>query len=107
PRYPEVAGLPCFPSVEALPADVDAAFIAIPAEHVSGGLEEVGRKGIRAAFANASGFADGGTAGRDLQQQLAATAARHGIALCGPNNMGLVNVHDRAAVWTQMNMTEV
>lgn len=107
PRYSEVAGLPCLPSVEALPPDVDAAFIAIPAENVSGVLDEVGRKGIRAAFANASGFADGGVAGRELQQKLADTAARHGIALCGPNNMGLVNVHDRAAVWTQLNMTKV
>lgn len=107
PRYSEVAGLRCLPSVEALPPDVDAAFIAIPAENVSGVLDEVGRKGIRAAFANASGFADGGVAGRELQQKLADTAARHGIALCGPNNMGLVNVHDRAAVWTQLNMTKV
>lgn len=107
PRYPEVAGLQCLPSVEALPPDVDAAFIAIPAQNVSGVLDEVGRKGIRAAFANASGFADGGVAGRELQQKLADTAARHGIALCGPNNMGLVNVHDRAAVWTQLNMTKV
>ena len=107
PRYQEVAGLPCLPSVDALPDEVDAAFIAIPAEHVAGVLDEVGRKGIRAAFANASGFADGGANGRALQQTLADVAARHGIALCGPNNMGLVNVHDRAAIWTQMNMTQV
>jgi len=107
PRYHEVAGLPCLPSVEALPAEVDAAFIAIPAEQVAGVLDEVGRKGIRAAFANASGFADGGAQGRALQQTLAAVAARHGIALCGPNNMGLVNVHDRVAIWTQRNMTNV
>src|SRR5258708_4373 len=71
PRYAEVAGLPCLPSVAALPANVDAAFIAIPAEHVAGVLDEVGRKGIRAAFANASGFADGGAEGRALQQTLA------------------------------------
>ena len=87
--------------------DVDAAFIAIPAEHVAGVLDEVGRKGIRFAFANASGFADGGADGRVLQQELATVAARHGIALCGPNNMGLLNVHDRVAIWTQRNMTQV
>src|SRR4051812_46667808 len=29
PRYAEIAGLPCLPSVEALPDHVEAAFIAI------------------------------------------------------------------------------
>src|SRR3954462_14844876 len=74
PRYGEVAGLPCFPSVDALPAGVEAAFIAIPAAQGVQALDEVGAKGIRAAFVNASGFADGGPEGQHLQMKLAETA---------------------------------
>ena len=103
PRYDEVASLRCHPSIESLPDGVDAAFIAIPAESVPEALERVGRRGVRCAFVNASGFADGGPAGRILQAELARVASRHRIALCGPNNMGLINVHDGAAIWTQRN----
>lgn len=107
PRYAEVAGLPCLPSVEALPAGVQSAFIAIPAEQGTDVLDAVGRHGIKTAFVNASGFADGGPAGRMLQQRLRAVALAHGVALCGPNNMGLINVHDRVAAWTQLHMSEL
>jgi acyl-CoA synthetase (NDP forming) len=107
PRYREIAGLPCLPAVEALPRGVESAFIAIPAEQVPEILDAVGRHGIRSAFVNASGFADGGKEGRALQRRLEAVAHSHGIALCGPNNMGLVNVHERIAIWTQLHMSEV
>src|SRR5262249_32144746 len=107
PRYEEVAGLRCFPSLAALPQAVDAAFIAIPAEQGPAVLDEVGRHGIRAAFVNASGYADGGPAGRALQEKLRRVALAHDIALAGPNNMGLFNVHARTALWTQLRMTPV
>jgi acetate---CoA ligase (ADP-forming) len=107
PRYQEVEGLPCVPSVEALPPGVDSVFIAIPAEQGPDVLDAAGRHGIRSAFVNASGYADGSAAGRVLQQRLAAVARTHGIAMCGPNNMGLINVHDRIAIWTQLEMTDV
>jgi acetate---CoA ligase (ADP-forming) len=107
PRYREVAGLPCLPSIEALPPGVESAFIAIPAEQGPDVLDAVGRRGIKTAFVNASGFADGGPEGRALQQRLRAVAHAQGIVLCGPNNMGLINVHDRTAIWTQRHMSEV
>jgi acetate---CoA ligase (ADP-forming) len=107
PRYREVEGLRCLPSIEALPPDVDCAFIAIPAEQGPDVLDAAGRHGIRTAFVNASGYAEGGAAGRALQQRLCAVAHAHGIALCGPNNMGLINVHERAAIWTQLHMSEI
>jgi acyl-CoA synthetase (NDP forming) len=105
PRYEAVAGLPCFPNLGALPGPVDAAFIALPAEQGPSMLEEVARSGIKAAFVNASGYADGGPAGRALQRRLQDVAHAHGIALAGPNNMGLINVNDRVAIWTQLHMT--
>jgi acetate---CoA ligase (ADP-forming) len=100
PRYPEVAGLPCYPSLSALPVPVDAAFIAVPNTSGPALVEEAGKAGIRALVVNASGYADGGPEGRVLQQRLQAAAKAHGIALAGPNNMGYVNVHGRTAMWT-------
>jgi acetate---CoA ligase (ADP-forming) len=100
PRYPEVAGLPCYRSLSALPEPVDAAFIAVPNTSGPALVEEAGRAGIRAVVVNASGYADGGPEGRALQERLVAAANAHGIAVAGPNNMGYVNVHGRVAMWT-------
>ena len=59
PKYGELAGLSCYPSLSELPEVVDAAFLAVPAAAGPDLLEEAGRKGIRAAFINANGYADG------------------------------------------------
>ncbi len=106
PRYSEVAGLACFPSLSALPERVDAAFLAVPAAQGPDLLEEAGTAGIRAVFINANGYADGDAAGLALQVRIEKTAKSHGIAVCGPNNLGLINVHDSAAIWTPRYMME-
>ncbi|HZI82746.1 MAG TPA: CoA-binding protein, partial [Casimicrobiaceae bacterium] len=100
PRYSDIAGLACYPSLSALPEPVDAAFIAVPNVNGPALVEEAGKAGIRAVLVNANGYADGGPEGRALQAQLEAAAAAHGIALAGPNNMGYINVHGRTAMWT-------
>jgi acyl-CoA synthetase (NDP forming) len=100
PRNQEVGGLRCYPSLSDLPEPVDAVFIGLPAAQGPDILDEAGRCGIRAAFINAAGFADADADGAALQQRLTEIARRHDIALCGPNNLGLVNVHARAALWT-------
>ena len=100
PSNTEVAGLACYPSLSALPEPVDAVFIGLPAAQVPAIVEEAGRCGIRAVFTNAAGFADADADGVALQHALTQAAARHDIALCGPNNLGLINVHARKAPWT-------
>lgn len=100
PRYEEVAGRRCYPSLSDLPAAVDAAFLAVRAELGPELTEEAARCGIPAVFVNASGYADGGPGGAALEDRLRATAHAKGIAICGPNNMGLVNVWDKAVLWT-------
>lgn len=106
PMYPvhptnaEVDGMKCYPSLSAIPGKVDAVFIGLPAAQGPEVLEEAGRLGIGAACINASGFADADADGIALQARLSDVAKRHGIALCGPNNLGLFNVHRRIALWT-------
>jgi acyl-CoA synthetase (NDP forming) len=107
PTNTEVCGLACHASLSALPQPVDAVFIGLPAAQGPELLDEAGRCGIRAAFINAAGFADADAAGAALQQRLTEVARRHDIALCGPNNLGLVNVHARKALWTPRYATEL
>lgn len=107
PRYPQFDNATCYPSLSALPQRVDAAFLAVPASAGPDLVEEAGRCGIPALFTNANGYADGDAAGVALQRRLEASAAKHGIAICGPNNLGMMNVHDRVAMWSPRYMKVV
>jgi acyl-CoA synthetase (NDP forming) len=108
PRYEEVAGLPCRPSIAAVDGDVDVAVLAIPAAAAIDVLAEAADVGIRALVIPAGGFEDAGSvAGRALHDSLVSMAAAHGLAIWGPNNMGLINVHRRAALWTASKMPTI
>src|SRR5690606_33537178 len=75
PKYEEIAGLTCYPSVDVLPETPDLAIIALPAAHVCDCVASLGRKGVAAAVVFSSGFGETGEAGKELERRLAATAA--------------------------------
>lgn len=99
PKYREILGRPCFPRLEDLPAVPDAIYVGIGAQRAVDEVRRAGRLGVRAAVVHAGGFAETGEAGARLQRELAAAAAESGIVLCGPNTLGVINVHDRSALY--------
>jgi acetate---CoA ligase (ADP-forming) len=87
----EVLGIQAYPSVSALPAQVDLAVILVPAAHVVETLEQCGGR-VRAAVVISSGFAEeSNEAARARDVELGQIAERHGIVVCGPNSEGIVN----------------
>ena len=56
PARATVQGLPAFPSIGAIPEEVDLAIVVVPAERVLESLEEAAAKGVRAAIVFSSGF---------------------------------------------------
>jgi acetate---CoA ligase (ADP-forming) len=89
---PVVQGLPAFRSIAELPEVPDLAVVIIPAKYVPEELERCGAAGVKAAIVLSSGFAEEGTAaGRALQDEVRAIAARYDIALSGPNGEGFAN----------------
>ncbi len=107
PNYDEVEGLRCYPSLSALPEPVEAAFLAVPAASGPAVVDAAAKCGIPALFINANGYADGDAQGIALQRQIEDRIRAHAIALCGPNNLGIINVHDKAAIWTQRSMAAI
>ena len=99
PKYPVIHGLKSYPTVEAIPGPVDAAVIALGARHVVGALRELAAKGVKGVTIPTGGFADVGTLGKSLQEELVSIARRHGMAVCGPNGMGLANLLDGVAMY--------
>ena len=92
PKYAEIEGLTCYPSVSAVPGPVDLAIVFVPAPLVPAVVEECVGKGVRGVMIESGGFAETGPEGERLQKALADIAARTGIRLWGPNCMGLVDV---------------
>ncbi|GFH36910.1 acetate--CoA ligase family protein [Streptomyces pacificus] len=83
PTRTAVFGLPCVPSVTALPEPVDLAVLLVgdPLPVIG----ELGQAKARFAVAFASGFAETGAAGADAQRRLTAAVERSGLRLLGPN----------------------
>jgi acyl-CoA synthetase (NDP forming) len=102
PRYRTIFGHPCYPDLESLPEVPDCAVLAVSAALVPGILRQGAEIGLRAAVIFSAGFAEAGEAGRALQRELADIAGQHGIAICGPNCMGIVNLVDRIAMYTAL-----
>lgn len=94
PEYEEVGGITCYPSLSDIPGEIDAVLVAVPAEAVQGVIEEAGRKRIKSAIIYSSGFAEIGGEGISRQEQIAITAKKHNLLVCGPNCAGVVNFHD-------------
>jgi acyl-CoA synthetase (NDP forming) len=92
PRYPEILGIKCYPSLSDAPGPIDAMFVALPADGVLAVLEEAGRAGVGAAVVNAAGFADAGPEGVAMQEQMVRIVQTHGMALCGPNTNGVMSL---------------
>ena len=95
PKYPEIAGVPCFAKLSDIPGEVDLAVITLPATAVPEALAECGAKGVKAAAIISSGFAEVGGEGVRLQYELQRIALENGIAVCGPNCSGFVYFPER------------
>jgi acyl-CoA synthetase (NDP forming) len=94
PKYEAVFGVPCYPSIRDLPAAVDCVVVAVPAQYVVPVMKEAADNGVRSAVIFAAGFAESGDEGRLLQSQLGAIARSSGMAICGPNCLGIANFRD-------------
>jgi len=95
PARATVQGLRAFPSVAAIPEEVDLAIVVVPAERVEESLEAAAAKGIRAAIVFSSGFAEVGDHGRAAQARLRALAERTGLRIIGPNCQGFAHLPSR------------
>jgi acetyl coenzyme A synthetase (ADP forming)-like protein len=91
PSASHVASIRCWPSVKAIPDDVDLAVIAVPEAAVEQAVEDCGAKGVSSLVVITSGFAESGSKGTNSQRALAALAHRLGMRMVGPNCFGVIN----------------
>lgn len=91
----EINGRACVPSIDDLPEGLDAIVLVVPAAAVVDAVAACARRKAGAAVVFASGFGEAGPEGKAQQDRLIAIARDGGLAVLGPNCLGLVNYRDR------------
>ncbi|HMD08700.1 MAG TPA: bifunctional acetate--CoA ligase family protein/GNAT family N-acetyltransferase [Candidatus Acidoferrum sp.] len=99
PKRTEIFGLPCYPTVAAVPEPVELVIVVTPAATVPAIVAECVRAAVKSILVISAGFKEMGAEGaaleRDVQTQLRKGATR----LIGPNCLGLMNP------WLGLNAT--
>ena len=105
PKYEEVGGHRCFAAIGDIGEAPELAVISVPAKVVPEQLEAAGKAGVRAVIVFSSGFGEMGEEGLEKERQVVEIARRHGMRLCGPNTLGVINAFEGAfATFTQYGM---
>ncbi len=86
-----VQSVSAFPSVADIPAPVDLAVVAVPAELVVSAARDCAAAGVRALLVVSSGFAETGAEGAARQRELVDVCRDAGIRIVGPNCLGVLN----------------
>ncbi|HYT74683.1 MAG TPA: GNAT family N-acetyltransferase, partial [Vicinamibacterales bacterium] len=91
PSAEMIGGVRAYPTVGAIPGEVDLAIVIVPAPHVTGVVDECLKKGVKALVVISAGFGEVGEPGEKLQAQLVDKIRAAGVRLIGPNCMGIIN----------------
>ncbi|MGW5294363.1 bifunctional acetate--CoA ligase family protein/GNAT family N-acetyltransferase [Streptomyces bacillaris] len=70
---------------------VDLAVIAVPAHRVPEAVADCGEHGVQGLVVLSAGYAERGSAGRELQRELVRQARSYGMRIIGPNAFGIIN----------------
>jgi acetate---CoA ligase (ADP-forming) len=95
PTRSDLAGVPCLPSLDALPAVPDAVFLGVNRHATVEAMTTLVSIGAGGAVCYGSGFAESGEV--SLQRDLLDAAGD--VPFFGPNCYGYVNTFDRVALW--------
>ncbi len=87
----EVAGRKCVRTIDDLPSGVDAALLLVPRGATEEAVAACVRRNIGGAVIFSAGFAEAGAEWKAVQDRIAATAQKAGMAVCGPNCLGIMD----------------
>jgi acyl-CoA synthetase (NDP forming) len=94
PSLSEISGFKAYPSIKAVPDEVDLAIICVRSSLVPSILNECAEKRVKGVVLITAGFKEiEDKAGAKLQQEVATIANQAHIKIIGPNTFGIVNLH--------------
>jgi acyl-CoA synthetase (NDP forming) len=100
PRYDTVLGKHCYSGIEDVPEGIDAIIFCVNRQLVMEPFQQAAARGYGGAVILDGGFAEQGEEGRNRQEELVAVSRDSGMAVCGPNCMGILSPHHRVSLYT-------
>lgn len=96
PRQMEIQGMPVYNTLSELP-NIDLAIIALPARQCVESAEYLVReKKTKGLIIISAGFAESGSGGQALEKRLEVLVTGKGVAIIGPNCIGVLNKNYKA-----------
>ncbi len=89
PKYSEIFGLKCYPTIKDIEEQVDLAVIAVRAEIVPRIMEDCSVKGVKCVIIISAGFSEIGPEGAERERKVLEIARKSGIRVIGPNCIGI------------------
>ena len=99
PKSKFIKSFKAYPSVSAIPDDVDLVNISIKNTIVPAILEDCGQKGVKFAIVHTAGFKEVGEEGLALEKQIVEIAHKYGMRIYGPNSQGIQNSDPEVSVY--------
>lgn len=93
PSEKEIASLPCYPSIAAVPFDIDLALVCTPARMAPEVIRQCGEKRIPGAVILAGGFSEASPEGAVLEKETLRVARECNVRFVGPNSPGMFDAH--------------
>lgn len=99
PKYDELLGQPCYPSLDALPEKPDIALVALNPLRAADVTQAAADAHIPVVIIPGGGVVEGGEAAAAMQADVARIARENGLALVGPNCMGVIDLTANVATY--------
>jgi len=93
PGHEQIFERPCHPTISAIGAPVDHAYLMVPTHAVEASVRDCVEAGVKCASVFSGGFAEAGPEGEALQNRIVAIAREGGLRLLGPNSLGVINAN--------------
>lgn len=91
PKYQNVFGLKCFPSLLDIPDAVALTVIAIPAQFVVDTMKQQAQKKIQYSIIISAGFREMGAEGAEMEENIKKISIENNIRILGPNCLGILD----------------
>lgn len=93
PKRPAIHDHKAFPSIAAVPEQVDLAVVVTPAVSVASVIRECAEQEIKNAVIISAGFKEIGASGAQLEREVLEEARKGGMRIIGPNCLGVMAPH--------------
>jgi acetyltransferase len=93
PKYSELLGLKCYPTLESIDPPPDLAILLLNQDMALEMAERAAKIGIPAVTIVAGGFREVGAGGQALDRRLLEVATRYEMVVIGPNTLGFSSFH--------------